>query len=99
MSLQACAIHDNVYGATSGVRMPRVRLQGRGSTRQGGVVGNLNIELQEPDDGSKETFGLPQGQAVDCTDGQCRLNGRVRVAALATGSLAYRRMPVAKCLF
>jgi hypothetical protein len=68
VSFQACAINEDVYGATSGARMPRTRLQRRGSARQGGVVGNLNVELQEPGDGSKETFGLPQGQAVDRSD-------------------------------
>ncbi|MDZ7768591.1 MAG: hypothetical protein U5K38_05740 [Woeseiaceae bacterium] len=41
------------------------------------MVRNLNIEPQELGDGSKETFGLPQGQTIDRTDGQRRLNGRV----------------------
>jgi len=98
VSSQACAIHDDVYGATSSARMPHLRPQRRGSARQGGVVGNLDIELQEPDDGSKETFRLSQGQAVDRTDDQRRLNGCVRIAALAACFWARSRMPVAKCL-
>jgi hypothetical protein len=45
--------------------------------RQRGVIGYVNLELQEPGKGSQETFGLTQGQAVDRTYGQGCLDGRV----------------------
>jgi hypothetical protein len=68
VSLQACAINKNVHGAISGAGLPYVSPQGRGSARQSGVIGDLNVKVQKPGDGSKKSFSLPQGKAVDCTD-------------------------------
>ena len=77
MSFQAGAINEYMYGAVSGARVLHGRLQDRGATRQRGVIGNANIELQKPGDGSKKSFGLPQGQTLDRTDGQRRLDRHV----------------------
>ena len=77
MRFQACAINKNVYRAISRARLPHVSFQGRGPTRQSRVIGNLNVKVQKPGDGSKKSFSLPQGQTVDRSDGQSSLNGGV----------------------
>lgn len=61
--------------------------------RESGMIRDPNPEAQQFGYRLQESLGLPEGEAVDDTDGECRLNREVRVDQLTTWPTARRSMP------
>ena len=57
------------------------------------MVGYREIETEQADDGSDQTFGLPQRQAEHGTQGQCRCDRQSRIARLTTSRGPWFRTP------
>ncbi len=66
------------------------RLQTAG---QGRVIGDREIELEEPDQAPEKALRLSERELEDHANRQCDLDRNVRVGTLATGLAAGRRSP------